>query len=203
MTSTEFTKRLLSYRLSLLHLKKVGLKDVYSHLIATETGYSAALIRKDFSKIQIKGKRRGGYEINVILDAIDKYFGDDQVNEVVLVGMGNIGRAVARYKDFEKQNIQIIASFDIDPARQRKKYSIPVHSMNKLQEVIVSRHIDTGIIAVPALSAQTVCDQLIQFGIKGILNFAPVNLKVPDDVFVANVSICDELRRVIYHAREK
>ena len=90
MTSTEFTKRLLSYRLSLLHLSKVGLKDVYSHLIAAETGYSAALIRKDFSRIQIKGKRRGGYEINVILDAIDQYFGDDKVNEVVLVGMGDI-----------------------------------------------------------------------------------------------------------------
>lgn len=201
MGTAEFTKRLLTYRLSVLHLKKVGLKDVYSHLIADETGYSAALIRKDFSKIQIHGKRRGGYEIKVILDAIDNYFGNDKVDEVLLVGMGNIGKAVARYKDFEKQNIRIAAVIDIDPAKQRKKYSVPVYTMNKGRELIIKHNINVGIIAVPAHSAQSVCDRLVQLGIRGILNFAPVNLKVPRDVYVANVSICDELRRVIYHAR--
>jgi len=202
MASTEFTKRLLTYRLSLLHLKKMGLKDVYSHLISEETGFSAALIRKDFSRIAIQGKRRGGYTIDGILDTIDNYFGDKNINEVVLVGMGNIGKAIARYKDFEKQNICIFAAFDIDPVKQRKKFSIPVYSMDKCPGIISERKIDTGIIAVPALSAQSVCDQLIQYGIKGILNFAPVNLKVPGHIFVSNLSICDELRRVIYHARE-
>lgn len=200
MGATELTKRLLTYRLSILHFKKVGLKDVYSHLIAVETGYSAALIRKDFSKLQIKGKRRGGYEIKVILDAIDNYFGSDVIDEVLLVGMGNIGKAVARYKDFEKQNIRIVAAIDIDPAKQRKKYAVPVYTMNKCRELIIKHNISVAIIAVPAMSAQSVCDRLVQFGIKGILNFAPANLQVPDGIFVANVSICDELRRVIYHA---
>ncbi len=152
MGATEITKRLLTYRLSILHFKKVGLKDVYSHLIAAETGYSAALIRKDFSKLQIQGKRRGGYEIKVILDAIDKYFGDDVIDEVLLVGMGNIGKAVARYKDFEKRNIHIVAAIDIDPAKQRKKYSVPVYTMNKCRELIIKHNIGVGVIAVPAMS---------------------------------------------------
>lgn len=202
MSSTEFTKRLLTYRLSLLHLKEIGLEDVYSHLLAGETGFSAALVRKDFSRINVKGKRRGGYEIDAILEAIDDYFGDDKVNKVVLVGMGNIGRAIAQYKDFEKQKIRIVAAFDIDPAKQRKKYSLPVYNLDDCLTVIDKNEIDAAIIAVPAISAQMVCDRLIQCGIKGILNFAPVNLKVPDDVYVSNVSLSDELRRVIYHATQ-
>ena len=202
MASTEFTKRLLTYRLSLLHLQEIGLNDVYSHLIAGETGFSAALVRKDFSKINVKGKRRGGYEIDDILEAIKNYFGNDKINKVILVGMGNIGSAIAQYKDFENQNIRIAAAFDIDPARQRKKFSIPVYTMERCQEIITTYEIDAGIIAVPALSAQTVCDRLVQCGIKGILNFAPVNLKVPDDVYVSNLSLGDELRRVIYHATQ-
>ncbi|MCF8307897.1 MAG: redox-sensing transcriptional repressor Rex [Bacteroidales bacterium] len=202
MSSTEFTKRLLTYRLSLLHLQEIGLNDVYSHLIAGETGFSAALIRKDFSRINVKGKRRGGYEIDVILQAINNYFGDDKVSKVILVGMGNIGSAIARYKDFQNQKLRIVAAFDIDPAKQRKKFSIPVYSMGKCQEIIYCYEIEAGIIAVPAFSAQTVCDRLVYCGIKGILNFAPVNLKVPEEVYVSNVSLSNELRHVIYHAKQ-
>lgn len=202
MTSIELTKRLLTYRISLLHLQEIGLNDVYSHLIASETGFSAALIRKDFSRIHVRGKKRGGYEINTILKSINEYFGDNEVNKVILVGIGNIGSAIAQYQDFEAHNIRIIAAFDIDPAKQRKKFSIPVYTMDKCRDMIDSCEIDAAIIAVPALSAQTVCDWLVQCGIKGILNFAPVNLKVPDEVHVSNVSLSDELRRVIYHAKQ-
>ena len=200
--STEFSRRLLSYRLSLLHFKDVGLEDVFSHMLAAETGYSATLIRKDFSKLRITGKRRGGYSIASIIESIDAHFGDKGINKVVLVGMGNIGTAVSRYKDFYKHNITIIAAFDIDPFKQRKRYSLPVYPMGKCQEIIKENNIETAIIAVPALSAQSICDQLILCGIKGILNFAPVNLNVPEAVFVSNVSLTDELRRVIFHARE-
>jgi len=202
MTTTLFTKRLLTYRLSLLQLKKIGLRDVYSHIIAAETGYSAALIRKDFSKLSIRGKRRGGYDIDLILQAINDYFGDDKPSHVLLVGMGNIGRAIARYKDFEDQNIRIVAALDINPVKLRKKFSIPVYNMERCKDIIHELEIETGIIAVPSLSAQSVCDRMIQCGITGILNFAPVNLKVPENIFVKNLSISDELRRVIYHAQQ-
>ncbi|MFW5821303.1 MAG: redox-sensing transcriptional repressor Rex, partial [Bacteroidota bacterium] len=100
MTAAELTKRLLTYRLSLLHLKEMGLNDVYSHLISIETGYSPALIRKDFSRLKIQGKRRGGYEIDTILESISKYFGEDEEHKIILVGAGNIGRAIMHNKDF-------------------------------------------------------------------------------------------------------
>lgn len=200
MESTAYTKRLLTYRLSLSHLKEVGLTDVFSYLIAGETGFSAALVRKDLAHLKVKGKRRGGYNIDVILDAINKHFGDKEINRVVLAGMGNIGRAIVNYKDFENRNIKIVAAFDLDPAKQKKKFSIPVFPMSKCREIVEEYQVNVAVIAVPAYSAQAVCDQLIQCGVRGIMNFAPKNLKVPDHVYISNVRLCDELQQVIYHS---
>lgn len=203
MTLAELTKRLLTYRLSLLHLKEMGLNDVYSHLISVETGYSSALIRKDFSRLKIHGKRRGGYEIDTILESISKYFGEDEEHKIILVGAGNIGRAIMHYKDFQKRNIRIIAAFDVDPAKQRRKMEAPVYPPDHCAEFVAKNKVQSAIIAVPGFSAQNVCDQLIRCGIKGILNFAPVNLKVPDDVYVSNVSLSGEIQQVIYHAANR
>ncbi|MBE0654551.1 MAG: redox-sensing transcriptional repressor Rex [Bacteroidales bacterium] len=202
MTATELTKRLLTYRLSLLHLKEIGLDQVYSHIISAETGYSSAIIRKDFSKLKIQGKKRGGYSIDNILDSISLYFGESKLNEVILVGTGNIGQAIIHYKDFKKYNIKIAAAFDVDPARQRKKLDVPVYPPDHCFDFVRKHKIISAIIAVPSFSAQNVCDQLIYCGIKGILNFAPVNLKTPDDVYVSNISLTGELQQVIYHASQ-
>ncbi len=203
MESTAYTKRLLTYRLSLSHLKEVGLTHVFSYLIAGETGFSAALVRKDLSRLKVKGKRRGGYEIDTIMEAINEHFGQQKTNKVVLAGMGNIGSAIAQYKDFKKRNIKIVAAFDLDPAKQRKGYDIPVYPLNKCRDITMEHTIDAAILAVPAFSAQAVCDQLIQCGIRGIMNFAPVNLKVPENVYVSNVRLSDELQQVIYHATKE
>lgn len=203
MGSAEYTKRLLTYRLTLLHLQEVGLSTVYSYLIAGETGYSAALVRKDLSKLKVRGKRRGGYEIETILEAISKHFGNRKDKKVILMGMGNIGEAIAHYKDFERHGIRIIAAFDINPDKQRKKSSVPVYPMDNCRELIKRENIDVAIIAVPAHSAQAVCDRLIQCGIRGIMNFAPTILRVPDHIYVSNVRLCDELKQVIYHASTK
>lgn len=204
MDSVEYTKRLLDYRLSLLHLKNVGFKNVYSYIIAKETGFSAALVRKDLSRLRVKGKRRGGYEIDHVLDIIDNYYGNRDVKNVILVGMGNIGSAMAQYKGFEDQKLKIVAGFDIDPAKyNRKKFSIPVYAVDKCCEVIENQRIDAAIVAVPAISAQGVCDQLVKYGITGIMNFSPVNLKAPENVYISNIRLTDELLNVVYHSTQK
>lgn len=203
MDSVEYTKRLLEYRLSLLHLKKLGFKNVYSYIIARETGLSAALVRKDLSRLRVKGKRRGGYDIDHLLEIIDNYYGKKNIRKVILVGLGNIGSALAQYNGFEEEKIQIIAGFDIDPAKYKKKFPIPVYPIDKCCEVIENQEIDAAIIAVPAISAQQVCDQLIKYGITGIMNFSPVNLKAPEDVYISNIRLTDELLNVIYHSNPK
>ncbi len=203
MDSVEYTKRLLDYRLSLLQLKKVGLSKVYSYLISKETGFSAALIRKDLSRLRVKGRRRGGYEIDHVLDVINSYYGSQEIKKVVLVGMGNIGSAIAQYKGFEEDKIRIVAGFDIDPAKYKKRFSIPVYSIDACRDIVESQRIDVAIIAVPAISAQAVCDQLIRCGITGIMNFSPVNLKAPENVYISNIRLSDELQNVLYHSSQR
>jgi redox-sensing transcriptional repressor len=203
MDSVEYTRRMLVYRLSLLHLKEVGFSNVYSYTIAQETGFSATLIRKDLSRLHARGKRKGGYEIDHLLYLINNYFISDHIKKVVLAGMGNIGSAISQYKGFEEQKIKIIAGFDIDPAKYKKKFSIPVYPIDQCSEIIGNQKIDAAIIAVPSISAQEVCDKFIQCGINGIMNFSPVNLKVPAHVFISNIRLSDELLCVIYHSGQK
>jgi len=115
--------------------------------------------------------------------------------------MGNIGSAITNNQDFARNNIKIIAGFDINPIKLKKKYKIPVYPSIKMEKFVEDNNVTTAIVAVPALSAQQVCDQLVSYGIKGILNFAPRNLKTPENVFVNNINLCSELSSVIFLAK--
>ena len=112
--------------------------------------------------------------------------------------MGNLGLALSKYSKFVQRNMNVVATFDIDPFKQKQRLDIPVYSMNRLKEIIDRFSVKVAILAVPEISAQEVSDELIRHGIKGIVNFAPVLLKVPPDVILNNVNLCDELESVIY-----
>ncbi|MEN8121165.1 MAG: redox-sensing transcriptional repressor Rex [Bacteroidota bacterium] len=193
--------RLFRYRICLIGLKNIGFEYVYSYYLGEEVGVSAEQIRKDLSKFGIKGKKKSGYHIEQLIKDIEGVTGKDEPQNVILVGMGNVGLAIANNYDFVKHNINVIAGFDINPIKLKKKYKIPVFPTSKMEEFIKNNNVFTAIISVPALSAQEVCDQLISYGIKGILNFAPRNLKTPENIFVNNINLCSELSSVIYLAR--
>lgn len=194
------TKRLLKYRMGLIRLKQMGLEKVFSYTLGKEAGVSAELVRKDFSNFGIKGNRRGGYDIDDLLSSVEKIFGKDRVKNVVIIGMGNMGKALSQYKGFPDNNMNIVAGFDIDPAKINKKHHIPIYPVDNLKEIVDAFHVSVAILAVPAIAAQESCDLLVRHGIKGILNLAPVMLKVPDDVFVNNVNLMVELERLMYHS---
>jgi redox-sensing transcriptional repressor len=194
------TKRLLAYRMALIRLQNMGLEKVFSYTLGREAGFSAELVRKDFSNYGIKGQRRGGYDINHLLSSLEKLFGKDRIQNVIVVGMGNMGRALAGYKGFPENKMDIVAGFDIDPAKINKKFRIPVYPLEQLDEVVNIYHVKVAILAVPAIVAQESTDMVVRFGIKGILNLAPVLLKVPDDVHVNNVNLMVELERLMYHS---
>jgi redox-sensing transcriptional repressor len=99
--------------------------------------------------------------------------------------------------------MNIVATFDIDPFKQKTRSGIPVYSMNRLKEIIDRFDVNVAILAVPEISAQEVVDELIRHGIKGIMNFAPVLLKVPPEVIINNVNLCDELESVIYYVHKQ
>ncbi len=194
------TKRLLRYRMGLLRLQNMGMKTVYSYSIGEETGVTAELVRKDFSKFGIKGHRRGGYDVKELLIALDKIFGREKVQNVIIIGMGNMGKALSSYKGFSEYQMNIVAGFDIDQAKLDKKFDIPVYSVNYLRDIIEAFSVSVAILAVPENAAQQVTDSLVHNGITGILNLAPVLLKVPENVWVNNVNIMVELERLMYHS---
>jgi len=196
-------KRIFLYRSCLVRLKLMGVERVFSYTLANETGVTAEQVRKDFSEFSIKGNKRGGYDINDLLDKMEKIFHKNQDHNIVLIGMGNMGLALSKYSRFVQRNMNIVATFDIDPFKQKQRSDIPVYSMSRLKEIIDRFRVKVAILAVPEISAQEVADELIRHGIKGIVNFAPVLLKIPPDVVINNVNLCDELESVIYYVHKQ
>ena len=129
---------------------------------------------------------------------MENIFHKDGRQNIIVVGRGNIGSSLANYERFIQRQINIVATFDIDPSKQRIRSEIPVYTMERMKEVIDRFCVRTAIIAVPDIAAQRVCDQLVNYGIEGIINFAPVILKVSDDIIVNNVNLSDEIESVIY-----
>ncbi|HPJ58303.1 MAG TPA: redox-sensing transcriptional repressor Rex [Bacteroidales bacterium] len=196
-------KRIFMYRSCLVRLKMIGVEKVYSYTLADETGVTADQVRKDFSEYGITGNKKGGYEVNDLIDKLEKIFHRNKDHNIVLIGMGNIGTSLSRYNNFIHRNMNIVATFDIDPFKQKTRSGIPIYSMSRLKEIIDRFRVKVAIIAVPEISAQEVADELIQAGIKGIINFAPVLLKTPGDIIVNNINLCDELESVIYYVHNQ
>jgi redox-sensing transcriptional repressor len=192
-------KRIFLYRASLARLKLMGVDKVFSYTLANETGVTPDQVRKDFSEFNIKGNKRGGYNIDELLTVMENIFHRNKDHNIVLIGMGNMGQSLSRYSRFVQRNMNIVATFDIDPFKQKARSDVPVYAMSRLKEIIDRFKIKIAILAVPEISAQQVADELIRHGIKGIVNFAPVLLKVPPDIVVNNVNLCDELESVIYY----
>lgn len=181
----------------------MGMEKVFSYTLAEEAGVTPEQVRKDFSEFGIKGNKRGGYRIDELLEKIEGLFYRNKDHNIVLIGMGNLGMALSKYSRFIQRNMNIVATFDIDPFKQKARTELPVYGMDRLKEIIHRFRVKVAIITVPEISAQKVCDDLVKLGIKGIINFAPVMLKVPPDVVVNNVNLCDELESVIYYVHSQ
>jgi redox-sensing transcriptional repressor len=174
---------------------------VFSDNLADAVGATAAQVRKDFSLFGISGNKRGGYQIDALIEKLNGLLGKSEMQEVVIVGAGHIGTALMRYRGFEKDGMKIAACFDIDPAKynHHQGAGIPVLPLDDLRDFIKARHIKIGVIAVPEIAAQQVLDQMTCAGIKGILNFAPIRLKGASDCVINNVNLVLELETVIYY----
>ena len=181
----------------------MGIKRVFSYMMGHETGVSPDQVRKDFSEYKLRGSQKGGYKTDDLLCKMDSLFHQDNGHNIILVGMGNIGRALVNYNEFIQRNINIVAAFDIDPSKQSIRSDIPVYSLNRLEEIVNRFDVRIAIIAVPETEAQEICHTLVGIGITGILNFAPIVLKAPEDIIINNVNLCYELESVIYYVMQK
>ncbi|MCF7953452.1 MAG: redox-sensing transcriptional repressor Rex, partial [Spirochaetales bacterium] len=196
--------RLTKYYRILHKLKALGLERVFANNLGDAVGVNAAVVRKDFSLLNIIGQKRGGYEIEKLIQDLDKVLGKDKPQKAIIVGCGRIGGALMRYSGFEVDGIHIAAGFDVNPSICKgNECPIPVYPMDKLEEIIHEEDIRVGILAVPEHSSTEVFNRLKAAGIKGILNFTPIELKLSkqnhDEPFIIhNVNIALELEHIFY-----
>jgi redox-sensing transcriptional repressor len=197
-------RRLSRYSRCLEEMEEKGEKVVSSALLAKKCVVNAAQVRKDLAYFGEFGIRGVGYYVQDLLNNIKKILGSNKEWRMAVIGVGNLGSALLSYKDFLKQNYKIVAAFDIDPARVIGRLSeklgkpAEVLHINRVKEVAKERNIDIGLIATPPSEAQGVANLLVEAGIKGILNFAPVQITVPVGFVVKDVFFSTILDNLAY-----
>ncbi|MFA5350491.1 MAG: redox-sensing transcriptional repressor Rex [Candidatus Omnitrophota bacterium] len=190
--------RLSRYKNALYRLQTLGFVKVFSDNLADAVGGTASQVRKDFSIFGISGNKKGGYQIDSLLEKLNSILGKDQLQKVIVVGAGHIGSALMRYRGFEKEGIKIVAGFDIDPAKINRSSPVPVLPLEEVKAFVKSNGIRIAILAVPDIAAQQAADLICVSGIKGILNFAPLGLKAAEGCIINNVNLEIELENLIY-----
>ena len=196
--------RLAVYLRVLSGLAEQGVVTVSSEELATAAGVNSANLRKDLSHLGSYGTRGVGYDVAVLVERIENTLGLTRRLAVALVGVGNLGHALAGYGGFTTRGFHIAALLDADPNRIGEKIAgLVVRHVDELPEVVSELDIAIGVIAMPAHAAQAVCDQLVDCGVTSILNFAPTVLVVPDGVDVRKVDLAIELQILSFHEQRK
>jgi len=204
VTNRNCISRLSRYKSALYHFKELGFTKIFSTYLAQAVGVTSTQIRKDFSIFKIFGNKRGGYFIDELLVRLNNILSKNETHKVILVGVGNLGRALIHYKGFAHEGFKLIAAFDIDPAKQSAVSEIPVFPINHLSQFVKDNGVQFGILSVPALVAQQVFEKMVDAGIKGVLNFAPCSLQTSDkSVFVNYVNLELELEQLVYFSKLK
>lgn len=197
-------RRLSRYSRCLEGMEERGEKVVSSAQLANKCIVNAAQVRKDLAYFGEFGIRGVGYYVKDLLNNIKKILGSNKEWRMALIGVGNLGSALLAYKDFLKQNYKILAAFDIDPpkviGRVSEKLGKPVEvfHINRIKEVVKERKIEIGIITAPPSEAQAVADLLVEAEVRGILNFAPTQITVPEGFTVKDVFFTTILDNLAY-----
>jgi|HigsolmetaAR206D_1030411.scaffolds.fasta_scaffold01526_8 AT-rich DNA-binding protein len=196
--------RLPEYLRALHILAENGNDTVSSEELAAAAGVNSAKLRKDLSQLGSYGTRGVGYDVALLIDQIEFVLGLTQRRAVALVGVGNLGHALAGYAGFASRGFRIAALFDADPARIGEEINgLVVRHIDDLPQVVAEEGIAIGVITTPASAAQSVADRLVAAGVTSILNFAPCVLSVPDGVDVRKVDLAIELQILSFHEHRK
>ncbi len=192
--------RLPVYLRALQRMSERGLKTTSSQELGEHVGISAAQIRKDISQFGEFGKQGTGYSIPFLMDKLREILKVNRMWDVAIVGVGDMGHALARYQGFKNRGFRVVMVFDNDPSKVGQKAGeFTIEDTSKLVDRIRSAKIRMAMVTVPASDAQAVADKLIQAGVKAILNYAPVSINVPDDVHVQYIDPSSHLQRMTYY----
>ena len=192
--------RLPIYLRALQRLAEKGTQTTSSQELGELIGISAAQIRKDISQFGEFGKQGTGYAIPFLIERLQSILKVNQTWDVIIVGLGDIGHALARYNGFGDRGFRVSMLFDSDPDKIGQTVSnLEIFDMDGMTSKIKQSKVKIAILAVPASAAQSVADQLVKAGIKSILNYAPIHLTVPNDVQIQHIDPASHLQRMTYY----
>jgi len=187
-------RRMPSYLRILKDLVATDQKTVSATFLAKALGFEPIVVRKDFDPLPITGKSGVGYDINELVKAIEDHLGWNNITDAFLVGTGNLGSALLGYRGFEQYGVKIVLAFDVNPAKTHQTINeVHVLPIDELPMMAERMKVQIGILAVPVECAQAIAEKMIQAGIRGIWNFAPIKLLVPENVVVQNEDLAEGL----------
>lgn len=196
-------KRLPLYYRYLEKLHAIGKQRISSADLSEALLIDPATIRRDFSYLGELGKKGYGYNVTYLLQFLRDFLKQDEVTNVVLIGVGNLGTALLRYNFYRSHNTKIVAGFDQDESKIGTDIDgIPIYSMDRLAEVIVLHHVEVAILTVPVNVSQATADFLVNAGIRGILNFTPARITSSPQVRIHHIDLTSELQTLIYFLKK-
>jgi len=196
--------RLPVYLRALNALNDRGTSTASSEQLAAAAGVNSAKLRKDLSYLGSYGTRGVGYDVAYLRYQIAREIGLTQEWPVVIIGIGNLGQALANYAGFSSRGFRIAALVDADPIRVGQTLgSLQIRSLDELESLITHHHVSIGVITTPAAAAQSVADRLVALGVTSILNFAPTVIAVPPGVDIRKVDLSIELQILAFHEQRK
>jgi redox-sensing transcriptional repressor len=176
-----------------------GAAKVSSGQLGEAVGVSDAQVRKDLASLGNLGHPGIGYATQELIGAIRRALGIDREWRVALVGVGNLARALLRYRGFQQRGFRIVALFDADPAKIGQRVDgLEVHDLGQMAAVLAATGAELGLVAVPSEAAQAVADALVAAGIRGVLNFAPVVLRLPPGVSLVSVDLTVQMEQLAF-----
>lgn len=196
-------ERLSEYRRVLLGLLAEKRNYIYSYELASLLHITAVQVRRDLMLIGYSSGMRKGYDIGELVNTIGRIIDSDKSLNVAIIGIGNLGRAVAAYFRGKRSKLNLVAAFDNDPQKINKVVSgVKCYDIASMEEIIGGLDISIAILTVPPDYARTACDQAIRCGIRGILNFTTVALNVPPDVYLEEYDMITSIEKVAYFVKE-
>ena len=180
-----------------------GAEHVFSHELAAAVGVSPEQVRRDLMNFDLRGTPQRGYPIKEFMAELYQHLESSSLTKMVLVGVGNLGKAILTYFLHRRPNLSIVAAFDNDQDKANRVYSgCQIHHSSMLEKIVAQEGAAVGIITVSAAAAQETANALIKAGVRGILNFAPTQLKVPEGIFLEQIDITLSIEKAAYFARK-
>lgn len=203
MTLPERTvERLSEYRRSLLQCLEEGKTHIFSHELADLHHNTAVQVRRDIMFIGYTSMQRKGYDVRELVDVIGDILDSERGLNVAVIGVGNLGRAVTTYFVGKRSKLNIIATFDVDTTKMDRVISgVKCYPLSRLKEVVEAQQISIAIMTVPADSAAEVMAQLVEAGIKGVMNFTTIPLNVPPEMYLDEYDMITSLEKVAYFVK--